>query len=144
MLWSCWTDPTHHVHDQVATEETPVSRLLEAGVLQRKQKRKVNAGRADDPATSLTVTRITRNFLERPVTLFGNLSFPWGRHSCVMNHGIFSATKATTNTNTNCPNGSCVWHPRHARLSVRGCTRRGFNLQPGGSRRGVPWHHPEL
>lgn len=33
----------------MATEETPVSGLLEAGVLQRKQKRKVNAGRAADP-----------------------------------------------------------------------------------------------
>ena len=43
----CSPDPTHHVHDQMSTEKTPVSGLLETRVLQREEKRKFSPGGAE-------------------------------------------------------------------------------------------------
>lgn len=48
MLLSCSADPTHHVHDQMSTKKTPVSRLLETRVLRWKEKRKLNPGGAEE------------------------------------------------------------------------------------------------
>lgn len=50
VLLSCSADPTHHVHDQMATQKTPVSGLLEARVLQRREKGELTqAGQRDQP-----------------------------------------------------------------------------------------------
>ena len=47
----CLPDATHHVHDQMSTEETPVRGLLETRVLQRKEKRKFSPGGAEESSS---------------------------------------------------------------------------------------------
>ena len=75
MLLPGSADPTHHVHDQMAAEKTPVSRLLETRVLQGKEKRQLKAGRARESGPLLLFPRITDNEeVLRCVTLFRNLS----------------------------------------------------------------------